>query len=170
MPTTTSTKSGDSALVKVPGLPGIYRRHAKGCTRTERCGCPYVIIYRGADTGQQRETFRTRAEAIEGKRLAARRVSLAKAHATGLHRDRPEDECPECERERHQREQAEPTLHEYAREWVRPTRAVVGAAFARDARRVTTAARTLRAQLLPRPDPPDRHRPQAGRRLHRLAR
>ena len=118
MPKTVSTKSGDSALVKVPGLPGIYRRHAKGCTRGDRCGCPYVIIYRGADAGQQRETFRTRAEAIEGKRLAARRVALAKAHAIGLHRDRPEDECPECERERQQREQAEPTLHEYAREWV----------------------------------------------------
>jgi hypothetical protein len=36
MPKTTSAPSGDSALVKVPGLPGIYRRHVKDCTRGER--------------------------------------------------------------------------------------------------------------------------------------
>ena len=118
MPKTTSAPSGDSALVKVPGLPGIYRRHVKDCTGGERCRCAYVIIYRGADGRQQRDTFRTRAEAIEGKRLAARRVSLSKAHAIGLHRTRPDDQCPECERERHQRQQAEPNLHEYAREWI----------------------------------------------------
>ena len=118
MPKPASAPSGDSALVKVPGLPSIYRRHVKDCTRGDRCGCAYVTIYRGADGRQQRDTFRTRAEAIEGKRLAARRVTLSKAHAIGLHRERPDEQCPDCERERRQRDQAEPTLHEYAREWI----------------------------------------------------
>jgi integrase len=75
-----------------------------------------VIIYRGPEGRQESDTFRTRGEAIEGKRLVARRVALAKAHATGLHRDTPRAECPGCERERERRDQAEPTLHEYARE------------------------------------------------------
>jgi hypothetical protein len=35
-------------------------------------------VYRGPDRQQQRNTFRTRGEAIEGKRIAARRVALAK--------------------------------------------------------------------------------------------
>ena len=116
MPTTTGPQSGDSALVKVPGVPGVYRRHVKECTRGDRCGCGYVIIYRDADGRQRRETFRTRAEAIEGKRLAARRVALSKAHAAGLHRDVSHEECPDCERAREERDRAEPLLREYARE------------------------------------------------------
>ena len=115
---TASAPTSDGPLVKVPGLPGIYRRHVKDCPREDRCGCAYVTIYRGADGRQQRDTFRTRAEAIEGKRLAARRVALSKAHAIGLHRERPDDQRPDCGRERQQREQAEPTPHEYAREWI----------------------------------------------------
>jgi integrase len=116
MPTTAGPQTGDSALVKVPGAPGVYRRHVKGCTRGDRCGCAYVIIYRDADGRQRRETFRTRAEAIEGKRLAARRVGLSKAHAAGLHRDVSHEECPDCERAREERDRAEPLLREYARE------------------------------------------------------
>lgn len=116
MPTTTGPQSGDSALVKVPGVPGVYRRRVKGCTRGDRCSCAYVVVYRGADGRQQRDTFRTRAEAIEGKRLGARRVALSKAHAAGLHRDMSHDECPDCERAREERDRAEPRLHQYARE------------------------------------------------------
>ncbi len=116
MPTTSGPQSGESALVKVPGVPGIYRRHVKDCTRGDRCGCAYVVVYRDADGHQRRETFRTRAEAIEGKRLAARRVALSKAHAAGLHRDVPHDDCPACERAREERDGAEPVLREYARE------------------------------------------------------
>jgi len=116
MPTTSSPQSGENALVKVPGVPGIYRRHVKDCTRGDRCGCAYVVVYRDADGHQRRETFRTRAEAIEGKRLAARRVALSKAHAAGLHRDVSHDDCPDCERAREERDRAEPLLREYARE------------------------------------------------------
>jgi hypothetical protein len=136
MPKTISTKSGDSALVKVPGLPGIYRRHATGCTRGDRCGCPYVIIYRGADAGQQRETFRTRAEAIEGKRLAARRVALAKAHAIGLHRDRPEDEVRSASVSASSANRPNRRYMSTRASGSRPTRAPAGAAFAK--RRATS--------------------------------
>ena len=55
-------------------------------------------------------------EAREGKRIAHRQAKLSKAHAAGLHRDEPRDECPDCERERQAREGAEPLLHDYARE------------------------------------------------------
>jgi hypothetical protein len=76
------------------------------------------VVYRGPDRQQQRDTFRTRSEAIEGKRIAARRVALTKAHSADLHRVKPHDECPECDRERQEREESQPTLHEYAREWI----------------------------------------------------
>jgi integrase len=46
-------------------IPGVFRRHAKGCTRS-RCSCPYVVFWR--HRGKQfRETFRTFAEAREAK-------------------------------------------------------------------------------------------------------
>lgn len=105
-------------LVKVDRHPGIYRRHTKDCDSAARCRCPFVVIYRGADGRQQRETYRTLSEAREGKALAARKVALAKAHARGLHRGSSEGECPECERERQLRDRSEPTLHEYARAWI----------------------------------------------------
>ncbi len=38
MPKTTSGRSGDSALAKVPGLPGVYPQHMNNCTRDRRCG------------------------------------------------------------------------------------------------------------------------------------
>jgi integrase len=44
--------------------------------------------------------------------------STAKAHSADQHRDKPHDECPECDRERQEREESQPTLHEYAREWI----------------------------------------------------
>ncbi|HEX6972112.1 MAG TPA: site-specific integrase [Limnochordia bacterium] len=94
------------------GTPGIFRRHRKACDRQGRCDCPYVV------PRPTMQTFATFAEAREGKAAAERRAKLAKGHAAGLHRDAPRDECPECERERVERERAEPTLHEYAREWV----------------------------------------------------
>jgi hypothetical protein len=47
--------------------PGIYRRHAKSCDRTGRCECSYVIVWRHRGR-QHTETYRTLAEAREGKR------------------------------------------------------------------------------------------------------
>jgi hypothetical protein len=38
MPKTTSGRSGDSALVKVPGLPGVYPQPMNNRTRGRRCG------------------------------------------------------------------------------------------------------------------------------------
>ncbi|MEX2196824.1 MAG: site-specific integrase [Thermoleophilaceae bacterium] len=92
--------------------PGIFRRHKSGCGRNGRCECSYVV------PRPTMQTFGTFAEAREGKAAAARRAKLSKGHAAGLHRDQPREECPDCERERAERERAEPTLHEYAREWV----------------------------------------------------
>ena len=97
-------------LVKT-SAPGIYRRHATTCDRNGRCDCSYVVVYDG-----KARTFGTMDEAREGKRIAHRQAKLSKAHAAGLHRDAPRDECPDCERERQAREGAEPLLHEYARE------------------------------------------------------
>lgn len=105
------------AKLEQTGTPGIFRRHAKGCARGGRCDCAYVVVYLLA--GRQRtETYGTLADAREAKRAAARRAKLSNAHESGLHRDEPRDECPQCAREREGRDRAEPTLHEYAREWV----------------------------------------------------
>lgn len=98
--------------------PGIFRRHAKGCSRRGRCGCAYVVTWRDASGSQRKRTEPTLAEAREARRLEARNVKLSKAHGAGLHREEPRNDCPECGRELTQREQAEPTVHEYAREWI----------------------------------------------------
>jgi integrase len=45
--------------------PGIFRRHAGGCDGG-RCDCPYVVVWRHRGR-QTTETFRTYAEAREGK-------------------------------------------------------------------------------------------------------
>ena len=106
-----------AAKLEQTSTPGIYRRHAKGCTRGGRCDCSYVVVYLLA--GRQRtETYGTLADAREAKRAAARRAKLTNAHDAGLHRDEPRDECPQCAREQECRDRTEPTLHEYAREWV----------------------------------------------------
>lgn len=97
-------------LVKT-STPGIYRRHAITCDRNGRCDCAYVVVYDG-----RARTFGTMDEAREGKRIAQRQAKLSKAHATGLHRDEPRDECPICERDAQARQGAEPLLHDYARE------------------------------------------------------
>lgn len=76
------------------GTPGIFRRHAKGCGRRGRCDCSYVIVFR--DRGRQRtETFRTFAEAREGKRTRGSQV--ARGEFSALSRV---------------------TLREYALEWI----------------------------------------------------
>jgi hypothetical protein len=93
--------------------PGIYRRHGKGCDRTGRCECAYVVVYDGTA-----QTLPTLAEAREAKRLVQRQVKLSRAHTTGLHRDEPQQECPDCEREAAERDRDEPLLHTYAREWL----------------------------------------------------
>jgi integrase len=99
-------------LVKT-STPGIYRRHTKDCDRAGRCDCAYVVVYDG-----RMQTFPNLAEAREGKRVAAREAKFLRAHQAGLHSDEPRDGCPECIRERIARDRAEPSLHQYAREWV----------------------------------------------------
>ena len=51
-------------LERVEKHPGVYRRHVKDCPRHGRCQCAYVLVYNG-----RTQTFRTLAEADEGKRL-----------------------------------------------------------------------------------------------------
>jgi hypothetical protein len=99
-------------LERVEKHPGVYRRHVKDCSRHGRCQCAYVLVHNG-----RAQTFRTLAEADEGKRLAQRQVKLTKAHATGLHRGVPEAECDECERERAARESAGGTFEAFATAW-----------------------------------------------------
>jgi integrase len=99
-------------LVKTK-TPGIYRRHAKGCARGERCECPYVVVFDG-----HARTYSRMDEAREGKHVAQRQAKLARAHAMGLHRDEPQTDCPECERVERERDRSDPMLHEYARRWV----------------------------------------------------
>ncbi len=97
--------------------PGIYRRHVKDCSRNGRCDCSYVVV--SEHKGKQRNsTHATLDEAREAKRLKARRAKLAKGHAEGLHADEPQRDCEECQRQRQEREAAQPTLREYALEWV----------------------------------------------------
>ena len=92
---------------------GIYRRHAKDCDRVGRCGCPYVVVYRG-----KTRTFLRLVEAREGKAAMEREAKLTRGHASGLHRDEPRDGCPECERELAAHRQVAPFFHAYALEWV----------------------------------------------------
>jgi len=103
-----SQPSGHGALPS----EGVYRRHVKDCSRQGRCQCAYVLVYNG-----RAETFRTLAEADEGKRLAQRQARLKKAHATGHHRGVPEAERPECGRERAARESAGGTFEAFAAAW-----------------------------------------------------
>ena len=99
-------------LERVEKHPGVYRRHVKDCSGQGRCQCAYVLVYNG-----RAETFRTLAEADEGKRLAQRQARLTKAHATGHHRGVPEAERPECGRERAARESAGGTFEAFAAAW-----------------------------------------------------
>ena len=92
---------------------GIYRRHGKDCDRVGRCGCPYVVVYRG-----KARTFLRLVEAREGKAAMEREAKLTTGHAAGLHRDEPRDGCPDCERELAARGRAAPFFHAYALEWV----------------------------------------------------
>jgi len=99
-------------LERLEKHPGVYRRHVKGCSRQGRCQCAYVLVYNG-----RTQTFRTPTEAKEGKLLARRQVKLSQAHAQGLHRGLPDAECPECARERVERESGERPFAEFATEW-----------------------------------------------------
>jgi integrase len=101
-----------SKLERVEKHPGVYRRHVKNCSRQGRCQCGYVLVYNG-----KAQTFRTLAEADEGKRLAQRQAKLTKAHANGHHRGVPEAECPECERGRAALESAGGTFGAFATAW-----------------------------------------------------
>lgn len=47
------------AKLKKTSLPGVYRRHVKGCNGKGRCNCPYVIVseHRGRQTTETVATF-----------------------------------------------------------------------------------------------------------------
>jgi hypothetical protein len=83
-----------AAKLERTNTPGIFRRHAKDCTRKARCECSYVITFR--DRGRQHtETFRTFAEAREAKRTRGSQV--ARGEFSPLARE---------------------TLRDYALEWI----------------------------------------------------
>jgi hypothetical protein len=98
-------------LVKT-STPGIYRRHTANCSRSGRCDCPYVVA-----SGGKSGTFGTLEEAREGKRVAQRQARLSRAHVSGLHRDEAHSECPTCQLEQAEREQAERTFEAFATAW-----------------------------------------------------
>jgi integrase len=103
----------ETAKLTKTTTPGIYRRHGKGCDRTGRCECAYVVVYDGTA-----RTLPTLAEAREAKRLAQRQAKLSRGHRAGLHRDEPQQECPDCGRAAAERDQDEPLLHVYALDWL----------------------------------------------------
>lgn len=102
-----------AAKLEKTKTPGIYRRHVKGCARGPRCDCSYVVVYNGKAL-----TFPSMDEAREGKRLGQRQTKLSRAHAMGLHRDEPRDECPDCAETQQAAQDASPRLHDYAHAWV----------------------------------------------------
>jgi integrase len=102
----------ESKLERVEKHPGVYRRHIKDCSRQGRCQCAYVLVYNGTA-----QTFRTLAEAEEGKQFARRQAKFSSAHATGLHRDEPRAECPDCQRELAEQESTAGTFEEFATTW-----------------------------------------------------
>jgi hypothetical protein len=67
MPDNPSAPSRESAIVTVPGVPGIHRWHAKGHARGDRCGCAYLIGDRGPGGQQESNTIRAEplAERVE---------------------------------------------------------------------------------------------------------
>ena len=107
-------QAGAAPMAKLTktSTPGIYRRHAASCNRSGRCDCAYVVVHDGKSG-----TFGTLEEAREGKRRAERQAKLCRAHASGLHRDEPHTDCPTCQREQEEREQAERTFEEFATAW-----------------------------------------------------
>ncbi|HXW58112.1 MAG TPA: hypothetical protein VEJ23_01410 [Solirubrobacteraceae bacterium] len=36
----------DDRTLEKTATPGVYRRHAGGCTRKRRCRCPYVVRWK----------------------------------------------------------------------------------------------------------------------------
>ncbi len=83
-----------AAKLDTTNTPGIFRRHAKDCDRKGRCDCAYAVVFR--DRGRQHmETYRTLAEAREGKRTRGSQV--ARGEFSALTRV---------------------TLREYALEWI----------------------------------------------------
>lgn len=69
-------------LEKVAKNPGVYRRHAGGCTSPKRCKCPYVVVWRDSEGKQRRQMFPTFELAREHKSKlnagAAPRVPLSR--------------------------------------------------------------------------------------------
>ena len=82
-----------AAKLERTNTPGIFRRHVKDCGGG-RCECSYAVVWR-VHGRQHKETFRTLAEAREGKRN--RESAVASGELGALSRV---------------------TLHEYAREWI----------------------------------------------------
>jgi integrase len=71
----------DSLMAKLTKtkMPGIFRRHAKGCNGRGRCECSYVLVWEHRGK-QHSETFRTAQEAREaqGARKAGERRPTSK--------------------------------------------------------------------------------------------
>ena len=83
-----------AAKLEPTSTPGIFRRHRQGCRREGRCECSYVIVWR--DRGRQHTaTYRTAAEAREGKRRHESAVAAGEPSSA-----------------------SRATLHDYAREWI----------------------------------------------------
>lgn len=75
-----SAQSRQSALVTLPGLPAMYRRHAKARARGDRSGWAYVISDR--EPGGRQESNTVRADAL------AERVERPAAPVAPLERQR----------------------------------------------------------------------------------
>lgn len=54
------------AKLEKTNTPGVFRRHAKGCERSGRCDCSYVVVWRHRGR-QHTDTYSTYAEAREAK-------------------------------------------------------------------------------------------------------
>jgi hypothetical protein len=59
--------STDSRKLERTKHPGIYRRHANGCTRSGRCHCPYVVRFKDRDGASRKQIFPTLERAREFK-------------------------------------------------------------------------------------------------------
>ena len=78
-----SAPSRRSALVTLPGLRAICRRHTKGRARGDRGGCADVISDRGPGSRRESNTFRAERLAERAERPAARVARLERQRRGG---------------------------------------------------------------------------------------
>lgn len=120
MQTPTLQAQRPSLRLEKTATPGIYRRHAATCSRTGKCGCPYVVVTR--HRGRQVKSFHRTLE------LARE----AKGDRTRSDRQAPRSRRP---------------FDEYAREWVANCQGRTVRGFDEDTRKSYTAA--LEAHAIP---------------------